>query len=268
MPNRIKFRCPKCSKVLGAPVEKAGKKAKCPACATVFVIPLPKTEAAVAASIQTEANPSVEQKNDFRFMDGFTHGPKFVGASEGYGLDADDSSRVASEKAKLLRANIEINRRERAVYWAPKLSSRFFGFIIDYLIISLPIALVGFLGSRAVLSDLMSSGGASWAEIADATRSLGGLIVGLDLAFAFLWIVYQGVLVALKGSTLGKMATKTMVVDRDFASARWGRAFARGAAYMLSFWTFPIGFLVGLFTVGKRPLHDLVAGTYVTRRPD
>jgi uncharacterized RDD family membrane protein YckC/ribosomal protein S27E len=267
--DKVKFRCPGCSKVLAASAEKAGKKAKCPGCGKILAIPQPKAKAKTNPSASADLSASADPQVNFRFVDGFTHGPKFnAEASEGYDLGKTDHSMVLEEKAKLLRANIEIGEKERASYWEARMSARFFALVIDYLIVSVPASLILLLtGGMAEISDQVSSMVASFGDATfdgGAVKQFVASCAVRSLPFMILWMLYQGLLVGSKGATIGRMATKVMIVKRDLYPVGLGRAFARGAAYLLSLW-FPLLFIVGFFTVGKRMLHDLIAGTMVTR---
>lgn len=264
MAEKVKFRCPGCSKILAAGSEKAGKKAKCPGCGKILAIPSPKPKAQAAVPPSNSSSANDEQRRA-RFMDGFSHGPKFDNEmSEGYDLSAGDHSVVLQEKAKLLRANIEIDEKERASYWKAKMGSRFYGFLIDYLIISAPVSLLLFLTGRTgeITNQMSSIAGGSFS--ADAVSQLASSCALGWLLFAVLWILYQGLLVGFKGATVGKMVTKVMVVDCELHPVGLGRAFARGAAYLLTLFV-PILVLVGFSNPGNRMVHDLIAGTQVTR---
>jgi len=267
--GKLRFRCPDCSKVLAASVEKAGKKAKCPGCSKILTIPRPKSKAAAGAPAPPSNEAADNAQPNFRFLDGFSHLPKFNPiSSQGYDLSAGDHSVVLQEKAKLLRANIEIDDKERASYWRARLWSRFFAFLIDYVIVSVPVSLILWMtGRTAEMSSKASSIAASFSSgtfDAALVKELFAASLPGWLLFALLWVIYQGLLVAFTGTTVGGMATKVMSVNRDLNPVGLGRAFARGAAYILSLWV-PLLFIVGFFTVGNRMVHDLMAGTLVSR---
>jgi uncharacterized RDD family membrane protein YckC len=67
------------------------------------------------------------------------------------------------------------------------------------------------------------------------------------------------------GRTLGKALAGVRVVAASGEPLGYGRALARHLAWLLSAFTFGVGFLVAAARRDKRALHDLVAGTRVVR---
>ena len=68
-------------------------------------------------------------------------------------------------------------------------------------------------------------------------------------------------------ATIGKRALHIQVTDDAGARLTWLRANGRYWAKLLSFLILGIGFLMILFTERRQGLHDLIAGTLVSRRP-
>lgn len=66
--------------------------------------------------------------------------------------------------------------------------------------------------------------------------------------------------------TLGKMVVGLRVGDQEGRRLTFGRALGRTSAKYLSCLTFGIGFVLCAFTKKKQTLHDLIAGSVVSRR--
>jgi uncharacterized RDD family membrane protein YckC len=79
-------------------------------------------------------------------------------------------------------------------------------------------------------------------------------------------VVYESLLVALLGCTLGKLALGLRVVDLTGRRASWITALVRSLALLVSVIVLGLGVWWTLFDRTKRGLHDHLAGTYVIRR--
>lgn len=91
-----------------------------------------------------------------------------------------------------------------------------------------------------------------------------GLLTPIVFLPAIGYVVYEGLMLAARGQTLGKMAMKIRVVRPDgqpiSTGQAWGRAFMRQIlASCLSLFNY----LPAFFTKEKTCLHDLVANTRV-----
>ncbi len=68
-----------------------------------------------------------------------------------------------------------------------------------------------------------------------------------------------------RGATPGQMIMSLKVVTADGGPLTVGRALGRFFAYILSGFTFTIGFIIAAFDAQKRALHDYICGTRVIR---
>ena len=84
---------------------------------------------------------------------------------------------------------------------------------------------------------------------------------------AFFFIGYFTFSVGLFGNTVGKRIMNIKVVkelaDRPLTL---GEAYWRSLAYLMSSWTYMIGFILPWFRKDKKALHDLLCGTRVVQR--
>ena len=77
-------------------------------------------------------------------------------------------------------------------------------------------------------------------------------------------ILYQWIFVALYGATLGKIAMKIRVIDRDyFDTPSWQASFVRAFMRVVSEILFYFGFVVALFSPLRITWHDKFARTLV-----
>jgi uncharacterized RDD family membrane protein YckC len=93
-----------------------------------------------------------------------------------------------------------------------------------------------------------------------------GRTIGMDwkvIAASFSFVIYEGLMLQLRGQTLGKMALKTKVVRVDgtpiTSGQAWLRAFIR---WILSF-LYIIDWISIFFTRERLCVHDMVAKTRV-----
>jgi uncharacterized RDD family membrane protein YckC len=114
-------------------------------------------------------------------------------------------------------------------------------------------------------------------EPSDAAATALGLsvmvmyVVVLALSIA-LPLVYEALMLARRGQTLGKMAVAIQVVSADGAMLTKGQAWGRAAmkvalAQFCSCFGLLADYLPALFTVEKTTLHDMAARTRVVRLP-
>src|SRR5215467_360499 len=88
--------------------------------------------------------------------------------------------------------------------------------------------------------------------LAIATQQLLSFITGF---------LYETVLIARFGATLGKMACKLHVVTSDGTPVSYGRAVGRYFAKLLSAFTLLIGYLMAAFDPERQSLHDRICNT-------
>lgn len=123
--------------------------------------------------------------------------------------------------------------------------------LIDYISL---VAIVAF----STLIARMSGGGA---RAAGASAETMGIILALAVA-----VLNLALLPGLTGRTIGKWATGLRIERINGGDPGIGRAFLRHfVGYPLSFLTLGIGFLLAAVTSQGRALHDLIAGTIITR---
>lgn len=123
--------------------------------------------------------------------------------------------------------------------------------LIDYTIIVGIIAL-------ATLVARMLGGGAYWSGSAVITV---GYLAAIAIA-ALNFIVLAG----FSGRTLGKWATGLRIERKNGKPLSFWRAGLRHLlGYTLSLLTLGLGFLLAVFTIEGRALHDRLAGTIVVR---
>jgi uncharacterized RDD family membrane protein YckC len=128
------------------------------------------------------------------------------------------------------------------------LGARFFGILLDTLIIIVPILLI------VVLIGL-------WGGLLDEDNKITALKA--QLIGMFLGILYEAVFLSSPWqATPGKRLLGLKVADLNGLPISFWRAFGRVAAKFLSS-ILLIGYIMAFFTKDKRALHDLMAGTIV-----
>ena len=100
----------------------------------------------------------------------------------------------------------------------------------------------------------------------EAAAFVGGFFVTL-LAFAAVGVLYEVIMIALKGQTLGKMALGIMVVDANGGKLTIGKVILRETVgKFVSFVTVLIGFIMVAFDAKNQGFHDKIASSYVIKR--
>ena len=94
---------------------------------------------------------------------------------------------------------------------------------------------------------------------------LGSVFIYVALAFAGQWL-YEALLTSSSWQgTVGKRVLQLKVTDESGNRIGFGRATGRFFAKILSSMFFCIGFIMVGLTDRKRGLHDMLAGTLVTK---
>lgn len=150
--------------------------------------------------------------------------------------------------------------------------------IIDSLVWLIPLGILQSLVLNPVMGDFED-----WFTDAILASSAGSTdippipdsIISASYTFTFiamvLWIVYRTVMVALKGATLGQMATGLKVVrdgDTSLSLMGWGRSAGRAALAVVLLQIPVVGLInviVAAFTAKKQTIHDMIAKTVVVR---
>jgi len=76
-------------------------------------------------------------------------------------------------------------------------------------------------------------------------------------------LLYEGILVAKYGATVGKMACRIKVVTPDGGPISMGRSIGRHFAKYLSGIILAIGYIIAAFDTERRSLHDHICNTRV-----
>jgi uncharacterized RDD family membrane protein YckC len=103
---------------------------------------------------------------------------------------------------------------------------------------------------------------ALWGGAVTESRVFEGTVPLFGLVFD---AVYNVILHAMFGQTVGKMVVNIRVVQLDGHSLSWGIAVIRYLGEWVSMLLFGIGYLMAGLRADKRALHDLLAGTRVVR---
>lgn len=138
---------------------------------------------------------------------------------------------------------------------------RLVAIFIDWLVLIIPSMLVRLLVFGLAGVPL----GATFSvdpEVAMQHQGAANIVSLINLAIG---IAYYGWFTVNKGGTLGKLALGLRIVGDDCMHVGWGRAIGRYFAYILSFCTAMIGFIMVAAHPKKRGLHDLVCGTFVIK---
>jgi len=114
----------------------------------------------------------------------------------------------------------------------------------------------------AKVIDLVAVLGPSMLVASAADEATGGLMI------IFGWLLYNWLMVAIWGATLGKLMVGAVVVDKSDHRCGWGRAFCRALleyTYLLPFiWLISV-IALGVSKVSRSAL-DSTVGTKVVRR--
>jgi uncharacterized RDD family membrane protein YckC len=85
--------------------------------------------------------------------------------------------------------------------------------------------------------------------------------------WALLAVTYTSLLHGLMGATLGDRLLGLAVIDGSGRTPSLGRAGLRASLALVGVAALGLGLLLAPFTLGRRTLHDRVAGTFVVRAP-
>jgi uncharacterized RDD family membrane protein YckC len=141
-------------------------------------------------------------------------------------------------------------------------------YLIDGIIIGIPVAIVLSIVFATMLSGAVSSG--SEDEIARAAAgSIGVFLLVYLLIFVAAWLYEAMMTSSASGGTIGKRALGMRVVrGSDGSRLSFGRATGRFFAkiFITGLIPFGIGYMMAGFTERKRALHDMIADTVVIKR--
>ncbi len=134
---------------------------------------------------------------------------------------------------------------------------RFAAFVIDSLIVNIPLGLLAHV--------ISSSSG--WHTHQNGHRGLFLSYPGgwLPIAIVVHWLYFALQESSARQATLGKMALGVRVTGADGNRISFARATGRYFAKAISAFILFIGFIMAAFTNRKRALHDMIAGTLVEK---
>jgi uncharacterized RDD family membrane protein YckC len=108
--------------------------------------------------------------------------------------------------------------------------------------------------------------GLALATTAPASPNVGGALNLFLIVMAFVVaFVYEGVMLQVRGQTLGKMAVGIKVVGPDGAEISPGQAWGRSLIRNLFNYFAIVDYLPAAFTKQRTCIHDLIAKTRVVR---
>jgi uncharacterized RDD family membrane protein YckC len=133
---------------------------------------------------------------------------------------------------------------------------RVLAYVIDYFVLFIPSAVIGFVAGflAATVSD-NSEGAALGVQ---AVGNVLGLVIG--------WLYAALMESSSKQATLGKMAIGCIVTDELGQRLTFGRATGRHFAKILSGLILLVGFMMVGWTQKKQGLHDIIAKTLVVKK--
>lgn len=131
--------------------------------------------------------------------------------------------------------------------------------VIDWLVVSVVVLPVA--GIIAVMIGV--AGGA--VRMPGSGVWLVRRIVGETLFFCAFWLYEAAMESSSRQATLGKMALGLKVTDEQGQRISFVRATARYFSKILSGMILFIGYIMAGFTARKQALHDMIAGTLVSR---
>lgn len=143
---------------------------------------------------------------------------------------------------------------------------RFVARIIDWIILGVAGAIV-----RLPLVLMMGGVGLGLRGAQDPAAALAAvpaLFGAIGLSFLInivLGFIYEVYFLSSRGATPGKMALGLKVVRADGGPITMNLAIGRYFAYILSGFTFLIGFIIAGFDDEKRALHDRICNTRVIK---
>ena len=142
---------------------------------------------------------------------------------------------------------------------------RFGAQVVDGLIIGIPLAVIVLIVMFTVLglsfSDPESLQATMESPLLTMLQIVSGLVAGL------IGMVYEALMLAARGQTLGKMALGIKVVTADgrpiTSGQAWGRAAVRQGLGLLSCCGLLVDYLPAFFNDEKTTVHDMAAKTRV-----
>ena len=143
---------------------------------------------------------------------------------------------------------------------------RFVALIIDGIVLGIlgTILTLPFAASIGITS--MMRGRPPVVEPGEVVALMGTFFWIIVIRVALNWLYYAGFESSAWQATLGKKALGLEVTDLGGARISFGRASGRFFGKIISALTLLIGYIMAGFTEKKQALHDMIAGTLVTRK--
>lgn len=141
------------------------------------------------------------------------------------------------------------------------ISLRIVAAILDLIVLA---SIFLFFVSAAGLYLLLQT---DWGNESDFTNSEQWTAIAICSSFAFVAPFYFAAFWWWRGQSLGQMAVRIMVTDRDGYHISAWQALLRTAFWPLSVLPIAIGLVPILFDQESRALHDMIAGTVVVEMP-
>lgn len=129
---------------------------------------------------------------------------------------------------------------------------RFLAVFLDWLVLLIPTAVVGFL-----VGIVFAVGGAESSTLESVGRLFGALIA---------WLYFALMESSAMQGTLGKKALGIKVTDQNGERISFGKATGRHFGKIISALIFGVGFIMAAFTQKKQALHDMMASCLVVNR--
>ncbi len=90
----------------------------------------------------------------------------------------------------------------------------------------------------------------------------------VSLISTAIWVLYYALMESSKfQGSVGKIALGIIVVDAHGARLDFTKALVRNLCKIISGFILCIGFIIAAFTEKKQALHDMIANTFVIRKP-
>ncbi len=147
---------------------------------------------------------------------------------------------------------------------------RFAAFIVDAIIVGIPLSIVGFVvgGTVGFTSAMAHPGNGN--GIMDADGNLNPSFIIMEIGLSSFSLVVKWLYYALQESssaqaTLGKRILGLKVTSLDGQRIGFGQATGRYFGKLISSLILCIGFFMAGFTERKQALHDMLASTLVIR---
>ncbi|MED1204262.1 RDD family protein [Heyndrickxia acidicola] len=148
---------------------------------------------------------------------------------------------------------------------------RFLAYVLDTFIISIPLGIIYLLYCSMIIINSRKNAPQESSVFAIITNGEVNMLTNTSYVLLLIGfvisVIYFTVLHASKlQATVGKLAFGLIVVDESGNRITLGRSLGRYFAAILSTILY-IGYIIAVFTKRKQAFHDIIARTYVIKRP-